>query len=79
MGRALKRQVISPIPNRGGIEPKAARQYMAVAECFVLGLQLPVEELRKIAPVSMRVLVVAAKVATPDNWLQIVDIVSAMP
>ena len=62
-----------------GIEPKAARQYMAVAERFVLGLQLPLEELRKIAPVSMRVLVEAAKVASPDNWEQIVDIVTSMP
>lgn len=62
-----------------GIEPKAARQYMTVAERFVLGLRLPLEELRKIAPASMRVLVEAARVASPDNWEQIVDIVSSMP
>jgi hypothetical protein len=62
-----------------GIEPKAAYQYMRVAEAFVLRLQLPIEELRKIASSSMRVLVSAAKVANKDNVLQLVDIVSSMP
>lgn len=62
-----------------GIEPKAAYQYMRVAEAFVLRLQLPLEELRKIASSSMRVLVAAAKVANTDNVLQLVDIVSSMP
>ncbi len=62
-----------------GIEPKAAYQYMRVAETFVLRLQLPVEELRKIAVASMRVLVTAAKVANQENVLQLVDIVSSMP
>jgi hypothetical protein len=62
-----------------GIEPKAASQYMRVAEAFVLRLQLPIDEMRKIASASMRVLVAAAKVANPDNVLQLVDIVSSMP
>lgn len=62
-----------------GIEPKAAYQYMRVAEAFVLRLQLPLEELRKMASASMRVLVAAAKVAKPDNALQLIDIVSSMP
>jgi hypothetical protein len=62
-----------------GIEPKAAYQYMRVAQTFVLRLQLPLDELRKIASTSMRVLVEAAKVATADNVLQLVDIVSSMP
>jgi hypothetical protein len=61
-----------------GIEPKAAYQYMRVAETFVLRLNLPVEELRKIASSSMRVLTAAAKVANTDNVLQLVDIVSSM-
>jgi hypothetical protein len=62
-----------------GIEPKAAYQYMRVAESFVLRLQLPIEELRKLATGSMRVLVEAAKVASRENMLQLVDIVSSMP
>lgn len=62
-----------------GIEPKAAYQYMRVAEAFVLRLQLPADELRKLASASMRVLVAAAKVANPGNALQLVDIVSSMP
>jgi hypothetical protein len=62
-----------------GIEPKAAYQYMRVAEAFVLRLQLPLEELRKLASSSMRVLVEAAKVANPENMLQLVDIASSMP
>jgi hypothetical protein len=62
-----------------GIEPKAAYQYMRVAEAFVLRLQLPLEELRKLATASMRVLVEAAKVANRENMLHLVDIVSSMP
>ncbi len=62
-----------------GIEPKAAYQYMRVADAFVLRLQLPIEELRKLASSSMRVLVAAAKVANSENALQLVDIVSSMP
>lgn len=62
-----------------GIEPKAAYQYMRVAEAFVLRLKLPVEELRKIASCSMRVLSEAAKVANPGNVMHVVDIVSSMP
>jgi hypothetical protein len=62
-----------------GIEPKAAYQYMRVAEAFVLRLQLPIEELRKLATASMRVLTEAAKVASRENMLQLVDIVSSMP
>lgn len=62
-----------------GIEPKAAYQYMRVAEAFVLRLQLPIDELRKIAAASMRVLVAAAKVANQENALQLVDIVSSLP
>lgn len=62
-----------------GLEPKAAYQYMRVAEAFVLRLQLPMEELRKIASSSMRVLSAAAKVANPENVLQLVDIASSLP
>jgi hypothetical protein len=62
-----------------GIEPKAAYQYMRVADAFVLRLRLPTDELRKLAAASMRVLVAAAQVANPENALQLVDIVSSMP
>ncbi|MFD2274285.1 hypothetical protein ACFS07_33360 [Undibacterium arcticum] len=62
-----------------GIEPKAASQYMRVARVFVLQLQLPVAELRRIGHASMRVLASAADIATPANVDRIIDLVATLP
>lgn len=62
-----------------GIEPKAAMQYMRVAQVFVLNLQLPASELEKICAASMRTLSVAADVINLINMTDVIDIVATLP
>lgn len=62
-----------------GIHPQAARQYMKVARRFILDLQISSEDLLSMSRASMRVLCAAADVATPDNLVELVDLVSSLP
>jgi hypothetical protein len=62
-----------------GIHPQAARQYMKVARKFILELEISREDLLAISRASMRVLCAAADVATPDNLVELVDILATLP
>lgn len=62
-----------------GIHPQAARQYMKVAQKFVLQLDIPYQDLLAISRASMRVLCAAADVATPDNLGELVGIIATLP
>jgi hypothetical protein len=62
-----------------GIHPQAARQYMKVAQKFVLEMELPSQDLLAMSRASMRVLCAAADVATPDNLAELVSIVASLP
>lgn len=62
-----------------GVEPKAAYQYMDVAQAFVLDMELPRETLEKMACASMRTLVEAARVVREDNLAEVISIVTTQP
>jgi hypothetical protein len=62
-----------------GIEPKAAAQYMRVAQTFVLDLAVPTAQLERICTASMRTLCEAARVANADNIEEVIDIVASLP
>lgn len=62
-----------------GVNPQAGRQYMKVARKFILELELSSKDLLAMSHASMRVLCAAAEVATADNLLELIDIVSSLP
>lgn len=62
-----------------GLEPRAAQQYMKVAKCFVIDFHLQAPQLEKIASASVRNLVFASTIATPNNIENIIDILSSLP
>lgn len=59
-----------------GIEPKAATQYIQVARAFIIGHKV---DPRRIALVSMRLLVQAAKYLTPATVDEVVNVLSQLP
>lgn len=61
------------------IEPRAAHQYMAVAERFVIQLKLSRSELEELARVSMRALQEAAKIITRDNANDVIATLTTLP
>lgn|SRR3990167_5495365 len=62
-----------------GIEPKSAYQYMQVSRKFVIELKCEESQLKKLAMSSMRALVAASKIATPENVDLIIDAISTLP
>lgn len=62
-----------------GIEPKSAYQYMQVSRKFVIELKCEESQLKKLAMSSMRALVAASKIATPENVDLIIDALSTLP
>lgn len=61
------------------LEPNAMFQYMRVADVFIKDLSFDEARIRKIACVSMRTLEMAAKVITPANADEILNIITSMP
>ncbi len=62
-----------------GIEPKSAYQYMQVSRKFVLELKCEEPQLKKLAMSSMRALVAASKIVTPENLELVIDALATLP
>lgn len=62
-----------------GIEPKSAYQYMQVSRKFVLELKCDEPQLKKLAMSSMRALVAASKIVTPENLELVIDALATLP